>query len=531
MKFKEYLRSLRSIRQMFRGLGLKMLMMCLMPVLLLGAVIGLTYLQVLKLNSKLSDLLANTVPSVSTSMEINSGLNAVESQIWAVLATQKDEQATRDHLDLMFTSVDKVVSAIDVYKTYAMPEKADKLRVGVVKDWEEVFPKFEQISQLIKDKKYAEAEVFFKEKIQALILSLKDRLSTIELNNLDIIETYKADATKETRRVIFGGGTFAVVFSLLVCLGIGLSSLKKFLDISHRLNDQSSKASEQAQILSRSADELATASGKATGAIDQTASAIVQIRESMHHSDNNAKLSARETLQNMNFVRENEECLRKMNESVEGIEQANAEMEKAIEQNNQDMEQMFTVMEQIIKQTSLINDIVFQTKLLSFNASVEAARAGEHGKGFSVVAQEIGLLASSSGKAATEITQMLEERKKQVREITIRTKENLGRVSKEILMKIQDSKEHAAMSVQQLQLLSGKSSEVEKLIEGISNAISEQTSGISEVNKAFTELSALSAKSKEQSTNLAGYADAGAESATDLSSVIQDLNQIIKGAA
>ena len=62
----------------------------------------------------------------------------------------------------------------------------------------------------------------------------------------------------------------------------------------------------------------------------------------------------------------------------------------------------------IEEKTKVINDIVFQTKLLSFNASVEAARAGEQGKGFAVVAEEVGNLATMSGTSAEEISKLLE---------------------------------------------------------------------------------------------------------------------------
>ncbi|MFB9971377.1 PAS domain S-box protein [Pseudoroseomonas cervicalis] len=56
-----------------------------------------------------------------------------------------------------------------------------------------------------------------------------------------------------------------------------------------------------------------------------------------------------------------------------------------------------------------INGIASQTNLLALNATIEAARAGDAGKGFAVVAQEVRQLANSSGEAAREIRQLVEE--------------------------------------------------------------------------------------------------------------------------
>jgi len=73
------------------------------------------------------------------------------------------------------------------------------------------------------------------------------------------------------------------------------------------------------------------------------------------------------------------------------------------------MDEINNKVQAINESIKIIDQISFQTNILSLNAAVEAATAGEAGKGFAVVAQEVRNLASRSAEAAKEITKLVEE--------------------------------------------------------------------------------------------------------------------------
>jgi methyl-accepting chemotaxis protein len=116
----------------------------------------------------------------------------------------------------------------------------------------------------------------------------------------------------------------------------------------------------------------------------------------------------------------------------------------------------------IVDIIGVIDAIAFQTNILALNAAVEAARAGEQGRGFAVVAAEVRNLAQRSAAAAKEIKALIDDSVRQV-DNGARLVGQAGATMSEIVASVE---------------------RVTDIMNDISSASAEQTSGIEQVNQA-----------------------------------------------
>jgi len=179
--------------------------------------------------------------------------------------------------------------------------------------------------------------------------------------------------------------------------------------------------------------------------------------------------------------------------------------------------------------TKVINEIAFQTKLLSFNASVEAARAGEHGKGFAVVAQEVGNLAQMSGVGAKEITKLLEESTRRVEAIVNETRSIVQALLTEGRTKTDQGTKVAETCAEVLERIVNDVHSVSRRAQEIAMNCQGQAKQVGEVTEGMAQLGAVAQNNVRSSEETARSAEALARQADSLKMVMKALSQTIKG--
>ena len=228
-----------------------------------------------------------------------------------------------------------------------------------------------------------------------------------------------------------------------------------------------------ANVMTSSMNHLALKANEQAASLEQTAAALEEITSITRNSAQNAlRMSTlgqtvKESVSNgENLATKTATSMDNINEKVQAINEA----------------------------ISVIDQIAFQTNILSLNAAVEAATAGEAGKGFAVVAAEVRNLASRSADAAKEIKHLVEEATQ---------KANEGKV---ISAQMRDG----------YKILNDNISETIHIIDDVSRASREQMTGIEQINDAVNMLDRVTQENAAESNNVKNIANSVSQLAHNL---------------
>jgi methyl-accepting chemotaxis protein len=202
---------------------------------------------------------------------------------------------------------------------------------------------------------------------------------------------------------------------------------------------------ENTKVLSNASANLSKSSNKQAASLEETAAALEEITSNIK---GNTEASSKMAMlaQNVTVSAQN------------GLTLAN--------QTAKSMDEINTQVSSINEAIEVIDQIAFQTNILSLNAAVEAATAGEAGKGFAVVAAEVRNLASRSAEAAKEIKDIVEQASS----------------------KAQAGKQISTKMIEGYDELNSNIKNTIEMIENVANASKEQERGIIQINDAVNAL-------------------------------------------
>lgn len=334
-------------------------------------------------------------------------------------------------------------------------------------------------------------------------------------------------------------GTLFSALVTLICALFGLSvafifSTKLARQMNHVIDSISASSKEVAAAsnqIAKSSDELSQASTEQATSLGQTAASLEEITAMIAKAAESATSTEKSSSVSQNKAEEGRRAVDQMLSSIEEISQSNEEIVNQVNHSNQQMSEIVRVIQEIGTKTKVINEIVFQTKLLSFNASVEAARAGEHGKGFAVVAEEVGNLAQMSGNAAKEISDMLDGSISKVESIVKESKSKIESLVDSGKQKVEIGIDVARQCSTVLDEIVSNVTQVTTLSLEISQASREQAQGVGEINKAMSQLDSATQQNSSTSEQTASAAAQLSGQASALKSAVEELVVVIRGGA
>jgi methyl-accepting chemotaxis protein len=319
--------------------------------------------------------------------------------------------------------------------------------------------------------------------------------------------------------------------SMLIGVLFSRSLSERLNQIASALSSNSGTVLQQSLEITAASAQISSSMREQASAIEETVAAMAEIEGMASRSAENADLSNREVGTMSGLASEGRASVGRVSQSIDLIADANNQVSDEFARTNEKLERIVTLIDAINAKTKVINDIVFQTRLLSFNASVEAARAGENGKGFAVVAEEVGNLAQMSGVAAKEIDVMLTNSANEVRQIVEETQGSIGTLLARSRTSLHDGKNVTEECSGIFQRIVSQVELVKQSVAEITTANREQAEGVQRISEAMALLNNTIQQNTSATESAANVADGLKSQAEDLKGQMTSLLVVVNGEA
>lgn len=284
----------------------------------------------------------------------------------------------------------------------------------------------------------------------------------------------------------------AVLFmlSLFVTFTFYRVTNSNLTDVSGNIMTSSQRNQSLSTMFQKAFDSISLGARNQKSSVDESMSAILEISTLTQKNVGHVTRAVEKSAHSLSIADEGREAFKRVSDSMNEIHDNSNDLMEELRSNNAEVAEVLKIIQKVAERTSVINDIVFQTKLLSFNASVEAARAGEAGKGFSVVAEEVGNLAGLTGKTAAEITELVQSSVVQVRELIESMNTRIEKQMKTTKAKINNGMDMANLCSESFQQVVTNTEEISRAIDEIKVAFDEQVAGMSRISETAKNIQA-----------------------------------------
>lgn len=262
---------------------------------------------------------------------------------------------------------------------------------------------------------------------------------------------------------------------------VGVMSLRAHLDaVLTRIEDASRQVADQSRIGLELSEAARTEMMTQSRQTELVATAMHEMSLAIHEISHNVQKTANQADVSRNLAGQGGEIARVTCSSIE-------ELRNTVSAIGQAVQQLAEQTGAITQAAKSIEDISEQTNLLALNAAIEAARAGEHGRGFSVVADEVRLLAGNTRESAQNIRQIVESLTTQANSSVVVANE--GTTDAEVGL------ERVIESESMLQSIAEAVNQISSMSEQMAAAVEEQALVSEEVNRQVKDISELAERS------------------------------------